>query len=150
MEYEPRHGADFVRLNRKWIEDLFWIEPLDEALFSDVDGAVAAGSVILIAEDSGEVVGTCMCTPEGDGAWEVGKLTTDERFRGKGIGTALLKACISEISARGGTRAVIHTNSVLEGAVRMYEKEGFREVPVPRDSEYSRVDLRLELDLTRS
>lgn len=105
--------------------------------------------MILIAEDSGEAVGTVMCVPEGDGAWEVGKLTTDERFRGMGIGTALLRSCLSEIESRGGVKAVIHTNSALEGAVRMYRMEGFREVPMRGPPDYSREDLRLELDLTR-
>jgi ribosomal protein S18 acetylase RimI-like enzyme len=42
---------------------------------------------------------------------------------------------------------VVPYNTVLEPAIRLYEKHGFARVPLSSDGRYRRANIRLELDL---
>ena len=147
VPYEPRHRDGFIRLNRAWIERSFRLEENDLELFGHLDERVSDGALVLIGEEDGEVVATCMASPLGDGVWELEKLTTAENLRGRGIGTAMLRACLDGIRGRGGIRVVLLTNSALEGAIRMYRREGFVDVPVDPSWGYDRADVQMELTL---
>lgn len=146
IPYEPRYAGDFVRLNRAWIERMFGLEGEDLRIFSDVDGKVVSGAAIFLALEDGEVISTCMTEPLGDGSWEVSKLATADGHTWKGAATAVLERCIEHSLARGAEKLVILTNSRLENAIRIYERHGFRCVPVEAGRwGYARVDVQLEL-----
>lgn len=147
VPYEPRHREGFVRLNRAWIERSFRLEDNDLDLFENLDERVSDGAVILIREEGGEVVATCMASPLEGGAWELEKLTTAEGLRGRGIGTAMLRACLDEVRSRGARKVVLLTNSALRGAMGMYRREGFAEVPLDPSWGYDRADVQMELTL---
>lgn len=84
--------------------------------------------------------------PYKEDSWEICKFATDERCQGRGIGSAVLRAAIGYATERGAKKLVILSNTVLESAINLYRKFGFKEVPVD-DMQYKRVNIQLERDL---
>jgi ribosomal protein S18 acetylase RimI-like enzyme len=64
-----------------------------------------------------------------DGEAGIRMLAVDPGAQGRGVGTALVAACLERARA-GGRRAVfLHSLPVMEGAQRIYDRFGFRRVP---------------------
>ncbi len=55
------------------------------------------------------------------------------RFRGQGIGTALLQHVLAEAERLGAKRATLEVRSSNEGARRLYERLGFSVAAIRRD-----------------
>ncbi len=49
--------------------------------------------------------------------------------QGRGVGTALVRACLERARDAGKVRVVLHTTPVMHAAHRMYERLGFRRDP---------------------
>jgi GNAT superfamily N-acetyltransferase len=56
-------------------------------------------------------------------------LAVDPAARGRGVGTALVRACIGRARADGRARIVLHSTDRMAGAQRIYLREGFRRAP---------------------
>ena len=69
----------------------------------------------------GELAGFC-ALHEAEGKWEADNLFLLPPFRGQGIGTAVLKRCM----AQAETGLFLYTFRENTGAVRLYERLGFR------------------------
>jgi putative acetyltransferase len=86
--------------------------------------------------------------PHGDDAFELAKMAVDPPARGQGHGDRLIAAAIDFARERGAARVELLTNSLLVPALRLYEKHGFRRVPVSaREGNYARVDTKMVLEL---
>jgi mycothiol synthase len=87
-------------------------------------------SLWFIAEETGEVAGICLCSPHrsGDPAWGwVDTLGVRKPWRGRGLGTALLRHAFRELHGRGMRRVDLDVDTENEtGAVRLYERVGMR------------------------
>ncbi len=68
-----------------------------------------------------EMVATATVHPE-EGTWRLRGMATREGFRGKGLGGALLEACVEH--ARAGGATAIWCNARLK-AVEFYRRHGF-------------------------
>lgn len=78
-----------------------------------------------VAREGGEVLGTASCLAyEGGLAW-VGGMVVKPTARGRGVGRALLRACLAHAEARGAR--VVGLDATDEGRP-LYEAEGFRAV----------------------
>jgi GNAT superfamily N-acetyltransferase len=85
---------------------------------------------VLIAEENGEIAGiTTLSYPIAlrcCGVYScIEENIVDERFRGRGIGGALLKAAIAEATARGCDE--IQVNAPSESGYPLYLRHGFRD-----------------------
>jgi ribosomal protein S18 acetylase RimI-like enzyme len=86
------------------------------------------------AEGSDEAVGYVMCHLLGSGStYDLGEVRGDvetlavaPQARGAGVGTALLGAVREELRRRGCTHWSISVAAANTGAVRLYERLGFR------------------------
>jgi ribosomal protein S18 acetylase RimI-like enzyme len=58
-----------------------------------------------------------------------------------------MEAAIGFATEAGASRLVIVSNTVLEPAIRLYEKHGFIRVPLVTDGRYRRANIRLEREL---
>ena len=67
--------------------------------------------------------------------------------RGQGFGDVLMEAAVGFARAAGVRRVIIVSNTVLEPAIRLYQKHGFVRVPLADDERYRRANIRLELEL---
>ncbi|MCM3203630.1 GNAT family N-acetyltransferase [Paenibacillus illinoisensis] len=69
------------------------------------------------------------------GEMYIADLTVHERFRGTGVGRAMLEWTLREASTRPGVRyASLHVSGSNLGAKRLYERMGFRTLEVQRSS----------------
>ena len=147
IDYEPAHQPAFRALNHEWISHYFALEEVDNQLLDDPEGYILApGGHILLASYGGELVGTCALINEHDGLYELGKMAVSPRAQGLGIGWALGQAILKKARELGGHRVELLSNSRLVPALALYEKLGFRHVPVP-PTPYQRTDVKMVLDL---
>jgi ribosomal-protein-alanine N-acetyltransferase len=84
---------------------------------------------ILVAEDAGAVVGVAAMV--GRTEPELGMLVRADRRR-RGVGDAIVAACVAWAEARRARRVVLHVFPHNEAAIALYEKHGFVERGVVR------------------
>jgi ribosomal protein S18 acetylase RimI-like enzyme len=94
-------------------------------------------SFVGVAEHSSEVVGYIFAEVGGT-SWKdlrgpggfIHDIYVDERARGQGVGTELLRAALAWIQSRGMTQTVLFSKSGNASAQRLFAKLGFRETMV--------------------
>ena len=146
--YDPRHAADFARLNRQWLEFHDLLEAADlEYLEKPHETIVATGGEVFLALLDGRVVGTCAAIVPHPGTVELARLTTDAAWRGRGIGRRLTEEAIAWARRRGARRVILVSSTRLVPALRLYERLGFSHRPLPRDTPYATADVCMELRL---
>jgi ribosomal protein S18 acetylase RimI-like enzyme len=64
-----------------------------------------------------------------DGEASIRMLAVDPAAQGRGIGTALVEACVARARADGRRAIFLHSLPVMSGAQRIYDAFGFRRVP---------------------
>lgn len=144
--YITEHQPCFEKLNREWIEKFFWMEPLDfEVLQHPEEHIIKKGGKILMATCNGEIAGTVALKFVQPGVYEFTKMAVHEKFRGKKVGQALAEAAIDSARKLGAQKIILYSNTVLEPAIKLYKKIGFREIPL--DGPYKRSNIKMELIL---
>lgn len=118
----------FERLNLDWIERYFVVEPSDRVQLGDPQSQIIdPGGAVLMAELNGEAVGTVgLVSGEARDSVELVKMAVREDCQGQGVGSALMESAIIIARGMGANRVWLETNSVLDQAVRLYKKFGFR------------------------
>nr|WP_166180196.1 bifunctional helix-turn-helix transcriptional regulator/GNAT family N-acetyltransferase [Altererythrobacter segetis] len=139
-------AADFARINRQWIEEMYALEPVDEAQLADPrDTIVDPGADILFVEDPElGIVGTCGLLSTGPREFELIKMAVLPEARGRGTGEFLLRATIERAFALGAERLFLLTNSKSQAAIKLYERNGFvhdAELLARCGGEYARCDV---------
>jgi GNAT superfamily N-acetyltransferase len=146
IEYQPEHQPWFEKFNRQWIEEYFWMEPIDfEVLQRPDEYIISKGGKILVATCNKEIAGTVALKFVDAKTYEFTKMAVDSKFRGLKVGQALGEAAISKAKSLGATKIILYSHTVLVPAVTLYKKLGFVEVPV--DGPYKRSNVKMELQL---
>lgn len=100
--------------------------------------ARTTGATVLVAVEGGRVLGTVTLVDDPASPWseslvagEVGvrMLGVAEAARGRGVGTALLQACLDRARAARASRAVLHSTPAMTAAHRIYRRAGFERAP---------------------
>lgn len=73
-----------------------------------------------VAEAEGKVVGCCALEVYSQRLAEVRSLAVAKEHQGRGIGTALIKACLEEAKERG-----VYEVLSITSAVKLFKKHGF-------------------------
>lgn len=146
IPYETRYKACFYDLNMEWLKQFFEVEPYDEEVLSKPEQYILAdGGQIYFAKAGEEIVGTVAILKRDNGVFELTKMGVTEKYKGLKIGQKLMYAAIHEASQLGATRVFLDSNRILEPAITLYHKVGFKEIPVPENSPYKRCNIRMEL-----
>lgn len=146
VSYDARYAADFAELNFEWLRKYFYIEPYDEqVLLNPEEYIMNNGGEILFAIVDEKVVGTVALINRGDEGFELSKMAVTENYKGLRIGQKLMYACINHARKMGVGRLYLDSNRSLIPALRLYEKVGFREIPMPENGHYVRANIRMEL-----
>ncbi len=141
----------FQRLNLDWIERLFVVEEADRKVLGDPERAIIApGGQIFFAMDDGNPVGTVAMLRSSPERFELAKMAVASSHQRRGIGEMLGGAGIAFARDAGAASVFLLTNSSLGGAIRLYERLGFRHAPDPDPPEYARADVYMELPIDRS
>jgi GNAT superfamily N-acetyltransferase len=99
-----------------------------------------------MARNNDEIVGTCALIKIDDNTYELAKMAVTEKARGKGIGWLLGQAVINKARNLEAKTVLIESNTVLEPAINLYQKLGFRKI-VGQPSPYERCNIQMELKL---
>jgi N-acetylglutamate synthase-like GNAT family acetyltransferase len=146
INYQPEHQQWFEKFNRDWIEKYFWMEPIDvQVLEQPEEHIIIKGGKILMAQYHKEMAGTVALKFVENGVYEFTKMAVDEKFQGKKIGYSLSIAAIELAKKLEASKIILYSNRILETAISLYKKLGFKEVPL--DGPYKRSDIKMELDL---
>ncbi|MEU9522890.1 GNAT family N-acetyltransferase [Streptomyces sp. NPDC048224] len=101
-------------------------------------GKRAAAAQVLIAAADGQVLGGVTFVPSGGpmadiarpGEAEIRMLAVSRPARGRGVGEALVRACVDRArSVEGCTGVVLSTQRAMRSAHRLYERLGFVRTP---------------------
>lgn len=147
VDYVPAHQPYFEKFNRDWIEKYFVMEPVDEFVLTDPEEALLKpGGAVLMAEYDGEVAGTVALRKVDDKTFEFTKMAVDSNFQRRGIAEALSYASFEKAKELGATTVILYSNSMLTPAIHLYEKLGFKHVPVGNTG-YKRSDVKMEINV---
>jgi ribosomal protein S18 acetylase RimI-like enzyme/DNA-binding MarR family transcriptional regulator len=149
VAYDSKYKSHFKRLNLQWIKEFFRIEPGDRAVLDDPQGQILdQGGEILIAVSDGKVLGVCALKKLEKTRYELCKMAVEKNSRDKGIGRELMNAVIARARGIGAKELVLETSSKLTAAIKLYEKFGFKHVPLAAHKDYDRTDTAMRLVLT--
>ena len=147
IPYEPRYQPDFKRLNLEWISQYFTVEEHDlEQLDQPEQHVLPNDGQIFFAKVGDKIVGCVAMVNTGTTGFELAKMAVSPDVQGQGIGKQLAVAAINYARQLGIKTVWLESNRVLTPALTMYERVGFREVPLV-ETPYARCDIRMEINL---
>ncbi|MEO5892571.1 MAG: GNAT family N-acetyltransferase [Ferruginibacter sp.] len=145
VEFEQKYAADFKSLNLEWLDKYGLTEPPDLAMLDDPQKEIInTGGCIYLAKEADEIVGSAALINVGEGNFELAKMAVSPGFQGRGISKILLEKCLEQAKTIGAKRIFLESNSQLKTALLLYEKYGFRHVPIV-NSHYHTADVMMEL-----
>jgi putative acetyltransferase len=149
VSFSPDLAPQFEALNREWIEQFFAIEQADLDVFRDPFGKIVApgGQIFFVLNDR-RVEGTCAVVRHASDVYELAKMAVTRRAQGLGLGNLLIATAIKFAREAGAQKLILLTNSRLGPALHLYEKYGFKRVPIKSSQGYSRADIEMELSLS--
>lgn len=150
IEYQKKYEEDFIKLNTAWVEKYFVMEQEDLDILYHTEDFLKKGGMIFFAIEDDNVLAACMVFPFGDNVWEICKLAANEKYQGHGAGSAVFKACMDFAIEHGAEKITLISNHILKPALHIYEKFGFKRVPLSRGEEYERADVQCEYIVTKA
>jgi GNAT superfamily N-acetyltransferase len=146
-EYNPAFASAFRRLNQEWIEKYFVMEEPDFiSLNNPEEYIINPGGHILFAVENGEVLGTVALIKEERG-FELAKMAVTPSAQGRGIGMVLGEAALDKAREESAEYVMLISNRGLAPAMALYQRLGFKEVPLDSDNPYARGDIKMLLTL---
>lgn len=146
IRFQGGLAGEFRRLNLDWIERLFKVEAADLKVLDDPEAAIIdTGGMIFFALEGEAVVGTVAMVRVTPDRCELAKMAVTPTHQGRGIGELLGRACRDWAGENRVASVFLETNSALHGAIRLYERLGFRHAPWPHPSDYARGDVYMEM-----
>lgn len=147
IQYQPEHKASFKQLNLEWLDHYNLTESHDLMILDDPEGTILnQGGFIWMAEADGKIVGSAGLIKKHEGVFELVKMAVTPGYRGKGISRLLIEKCLDKAREIGAKQLTLFSNHQLQTAIGLYEKYGFRHVPVT-DSPMETADVKMELIL---
>ncbi len=136
---ETADPADFPAIAELTVQTYVsqgWAGPEYQAQLADVGGR-ARRAQLLVARLGGRLVGSVALVLDGDfgevtsGPEEAAfrMLVVDPAVRGRGIGQALVTACLERAAQDGRTTMVLSTDPRMHAAHRLYSRLGFSRLP---------------------
>jgi putative acetyltransferase len=105
----------------------------------------SGGMFDVLVSNSGEIVGTIGLLPVSKTTCELRKMYLDKSVRGQGHGRRLLDHALSRARKLGFSRITLETANVLQTAITLYERYGFKQYTAAHKS--PRCDRTYYLDL---
>ena len=149
IDYLPEHQPYFEKLNKAWIEKDFTLEERDRFVLEQPDESILkpVGAIIMATYD-GIIAGTVALLKLNSFEYEFTKMAVDENYRRKGIAEQLSYAAIEKAKQLGAKKIILYSQTVLTGAVPLYKKIGFVQVPI-ENGVYKRADVKMEMVLEK-
>lgn len=134
-------------LNLEWLNKFFKVEPKDELVLSNPKVEIIdKGGFIFYAQYNGSIVGTVSLLKFDKSTFELSKMAVTNSVQGLGIGKLMLEHCFEFAKNNGIKRLFLYSNRSLSSAIHLYEKYGFKEIPV-ESGIYERADIKMEKNI---
>ena len=144
IDFEPKYAADFKQLNVEWLDKYELTEPADISQLENYQTEILdTGGAIFLAKAGDEIIGSAALVQEKPGEFELAKMAVTAAFQGKGISKMLIEKCLDKARELGATKVILVSNHKLTTALSLYEKYGFRHVPVT-NTHYANADVMME------
>lgn len=149
IPFDKKYASTFYDLNIEWLKTYFYVEPFDEEVLSKPETYIIdKKGYIFFAMLNHEVVGTVALMPlKNEAGFELTKMAVSPKHRGHKIGQQLMQHCIDFAKAKQFKRLLLYSNTILENAIYIYRKFGFKEIPVEENSPYKRSNIKMEFPL---
>ncbi len=149
VPFQEKHAAAFKSLNKEWIEKYFVMEETDHNSLDNPQGYILdKGGEILVGLVETEVIAVValikMDHPSYD--FELAKMAVSPTHRGKGYGYQLGLACLDKAKSLGARSVYLESNTVLESAMVLYNKLGFKEIKNV-DTPYERCNIQMAVNI---
>ena len=147
IPYEDRYKTYFRDLNIAWLKKYFYVEDHDSDVLENAkEYIIDNGGFIFFALINNKIAGTVALMNENQG-FELSKMAVTPEFQGFKIGQQLVLYCIDFAKNKGWKKLIIYSSSILENAIYIYRKFGFKEVELEKDCPYLRSDIKMVLEL---
>lgn len=149
VAFNPNFARDFHDLNIEWLQTYFYVEPYDKEVLSKPRAYIIdkGGEIFFILRNS-TVVGTVALMPTADPeVMELTKMAVHPESRGQKIGQKLLQYCIDYGASQRYKALILYSNTILENAIHLYRKYGFKELALEKDNPYKRANIKMLLEL---
>ncbi|CAM4259639.1 GNAT family N-acetyltransferase [Zobellia nedashkovskayae] len=148
IPFKPAYAPIFKELNQKWIEQYFTIEPKDLYLLGNCqEHIIDKGGYIFFAKKEDTITGCFALLPVSNTTFELGKMAVSTEFQGLKIGQKLLSFAIKFAKEQCWETLILYSSTKLDNALHIYKKFGFEEVPIERNLDYARSDIKMQLTL---
>ncbi len=148
LPYQSIFSKAFYELNVEWLETYFYVEEFDKEVLSNPEKYIInPGGHIFFALENKKVLGTVALMPYDKNCFELTKMAVDPKERGRGIGQQMIKYCINFSKKQEINKLILYSNTILENAIHIYRKYGFKEIPKEKNSPYKRGNIKMELIL---
>lgn len=147
VDFDHTHANDFKLLNLEWLDEHNLTEQPDLEVLNDPQGKIIDdGGRIFIALSGEKVIGTAALMKGKNNLMELAKMSIHKAYQGRGISKLLMERCINTATRQGITGLYLYSSTKLKTALALYEKYGFRHVPLA-DSKYLTADVYMMLNL---
>lgn len=148
LPYQSIFSKAFYELNVEWLETYFYVEEFDKEVLSNPEKYIInPGGHIFFALENKKILGTVALMPYDKNCFELTKMAVDPKERGRGIGQQMIKYCINFSKKQEINKLILYSNTILENAIHIYRKYGFKEIPKEKNSPYKRGNIKMELIL---
>ena len=148
LPYQSIFSKAFYELNVEWLETYFYVEEFDKEVLSNPETYIInPGGHIFFALENEKILGTVALMPYDKNCFELTKMAVDPKERGRKIGQQMIKYCINFSKKQEINKLILYSNTILENAIHIYRKYGFKEIPKEKNSPYKRGNIKMELIL---
>ncbi len=147
VTYQPQHKEAFRALNLQWIEKYFRVEEKDLQQVDHPEDCLRDGGEIFFALVDGKAVGTCALYKVGEHSYELAKMAVHPSSQGLGIGDQLMIEAENWAKQKGATEVLILSNTILNPAISLYQKHGYKTVHLGSHPDYERCNIEMRKTL---
>ena len=141
----------FKELNVAWLEKYFVVEPYDIELMERCEeNIIDKEGYIFFSKTHNKISGTFSLIKKEKGVYELGKMAVHDRFQGFGIGKMLMEFCLSFAAEQEWKALILYSNTKLKKAVYIYEKFGFIEIPLEKNTPYLRSNIKMRYEIPKA
>ena len=147
INFHPDYGPIFKELNIEWLEKYFDLEPYDEKILENPESYIIKnGGYIFFAKINSKIVGTVALINQKE-CYELSKMAVSPKYQGLKIGHELINHCIEFSRQQGWNKIMLYSNTILETAIHLYKKVGFKKVKLEDHANYNRANIKMILRL---
>ncbi len=148
IPFQPHLAKAFKELNIAWLTEYFYVEPKDSDLLDNCQEVIIdKGGVIFFAQLKETIVGCYSLLPMDTNTVELGKMAVREGYQGQKIGHLLLENAIDYCKKKQISSIVLYSNTVLQPAIHLYKKFGFKVIPMEVPPPYERSNIKMALPI---